>query len=575
MWTLGWVLGPLSGGGQPVLRASHFALLPISRLRLALGLLGAAFVAVTTAITFLAFASLVVYAVRLGVVPTVVALPAALGQLAFVVLLSRVVVGVFGAVVKSRLGGLLSGVTQGALMVAAQSGWMVIVAVDQFQVLNTGFPRGFSAALRALPSSWGLVAVEAAHRSDWLLAAGSLAGLAAVVGVLLMAWSRMLGSPRTARVVIRGSRGGEPRTVPHRLPPVGGTGAVMVKELRAWWRDPVRWDLFSVAPAWALITSVLPLAFGETALLPWAAPATALMAAAVFANSYGRDGTALWMTLLTPGAERQDVRGRQWAWLTVFAPTTILMTLVLTALSGQNWAWPWVLALVPALLGGGAGLMAWVSVTQLVPGPDPHRNRDNPLEQGESTAAQGLFVFFAGLALAAPAAAVVLAGTLLDDDFLRWSGVPVGIATGVLCAWLLGRIAYRHLEARGPELLYLMRTGRSSQATTGEAQPSVLDTMTWHQQAALFLGVWLGSIALFPQGLVPLGIKLSGGGDPVWFLALYLPDAWQWPAIAAMVLLGLVTYGLVARTYLRRKSELRRLQREKERPSKETERHDE
>ncbi len=50
---------------------------------------------------------------------------------------------------------------------------------------------------------------------------------------------------------------------------------------------------------------------------------------------------------------------------------------------------------------------------------------------------------------------------------------------------------------------------------------------------------------------MPLGIKLSGGDDPVWFLALYLPKAWQWPTIAAMVALGLATYGLVARTYLR------------------------
>lgn len=140
LWTLGWVLGPLSGGGAPVLRASHFALLPISRLRLAVGLLGASFVAVTTAITLLAFAGLAVYAARLGVGPTVVALPAVALQLSFAILLSRVAVALFGEVAKSRLGGALAGVTQGALMVVAQSGWMVIVAVDQFRLLRTGFP---------------------------------------------------------------------------------------------------------------------------------------------------------------------------------------------------------------------------------------------------------------------------------------------------------------------------------------------------------------------------------------------------------------------------------------------------
>jgi len=527
LWTLGWVLGPLSGGGAPVLRVGHFALLPISRLRLAIGLLGASLVAVTTAITLLAFAGLVVYAARLGLGPAVVALPAVLLQLSFVILLSRVAVGVFGEIAKSRLGGVLAGVMQGAMMVVAQSGWMVIVALDQFQILKTGFPPEVSAVLRTLPSSWGLVAVDAASRSDWPLAAGALAGLALVVVFLLMAWSRLLRLSRTARVVIRGSGGGatEGRTSTRPFLPSGGTAAVVLKELRAWWRDPARWSLFCVAPAWALITSLLPLAFGETALLPWAAPAAALMAAALYVNAWGHDGTALWLTLLTPGAERRDVRGRQLAWLAVFTPTTVLMAALLVPLSGQGWTWPWVLALLPALLGGGAGLAAWVGVTQLVPGPDPHRNRDNPLEGGESTAAQGLLVFFAGLLPVVPAAAVVRAGTLQGNDLLLWGGMPISVVTGALCAWLLGRFAYRHLEAHEPEMLHMMLSGGIVQAATEEAEPSVLDTMSRRRQAALFVGVWLGSIALFPQGLVPLGIKLSGGDDPVWFLALYLPPS--------------------------------------------------
>jgi ABC-2 type transport system permease protein len=60
-----------------------------------------------------------------------------------------------------------------------------------------------------------------------------------------------------------------------------------------------------------------------------------------------------------------------------------------------------------------------------------------------------------------------------------------------------------------------------------------------------------GIIALIPQGLVPLGIKIDGSDSKVWFLALHLPEAWQWPMIVFMVLLGLTLLGLTVRTWMR------------------------
>ncbi len=47
-------------------------------------------------------------------------------------------------------------------------------------------------------------------------------------------------------------------------------------------------------------------------------------------------------------------------------------------------------------------------------------------------------------------------------------------------------------------------------------------------------------IPLFPQGLVPAVMKLTETPTRSWFLALYLPEPYQWPVIAAMVALGLV-----------------------------------
>ena len=46
-------------------------------------------------------------------------------------------------------------------------------------------------------------------------------------------------------------------------------------------------------------------------------------------------------------------------------------------------------------------------------------------------------------------------------------------------------------------------------------------------------------IPLFPQGLVPAVMKLTETPTRSWFLALYLPDAYQWPMIIAMIALGL------------------------------------
>src|ERR1700748_1886745 len=43
-------------------------------------------------------------------------------------------------------------------------------------------------------------------------------------------------------------------------------------------------------------------------------------------------------------------------WFLVTGPAGILLTLVLTAASGQTWSWPWVLAAEPALVIGAAGV---------------------------------------------------------------------------------------------------------------------------------------------------------------------------------------------------------------------------
>jgi hypothetical protein len=303
LWLAGWIAGPV-WGGAPLLRAEHFALIPVPPRRLAVGLLGAAFACITTAVTLLAFTSLVVFGARLGVLPALVAVPAVVLQLALVVLLSRLAVTGFGQVARSRIGSAVVGVLIAGLLILSQSGWMPAVAVRTSGLLSTGVTPAFATLVRALPSGWGLYAVAAAGRSDWLTAVGMLAGLAAAIALLLLAWSWKLGSLRAARATIRGTQWVRIRRAG---PLSGAVGAVAVKELRTWWRDPLRVQTIAVSLPWALGTCLLPLTFGSKVLLRWAGPAMALTALTSSVNLYGQDGTALWLTLVIPGAERNDV----------------------------------------------------------------------------------------------------------------------------------------------------------------------------------------------------------------------------------------------------------------------------
>ncbi len=398
-WLLGWLAGPV-WAGAPVLRAQHFALLPVPRLRLAAGLLGTAFAGITTAVTLLAFGSLVVFGARLGVAAALVAVPAVVLQLTLVVLLSRVAAAGFGSASRSRTGAALVGLMIAGLLVLSQSGWMLFPVIQSWGVLAAGPPPVLGTVVRALPSGWGLIAVESAARSDWLPAAGALAGQAAAAGALLLAWAWTFGSARTERTTIRGARRAWPSRTGLLTGPVGATVA---KELRTWRRDPLRTQTISMALAWALGTVLLPLTFGAKILLPAAGPAVALAGACCCANLYGQDGTALWLTLMIPRAERHDLRGRQWAFAAVFGPLAIGTAVLVTVLGGQTWAWPWVLALTPAVLGGSSGLLAVIWVAALVPGPDAHQRPDNPMDHGDATGPANL-MFWTGLLTAIPPA---------------------------------------------------------------------------------------------------------------------------------------------------------------------------
>ncbi|MGI5162580.1 sensor histidine kinase [Microbispora sp. CA-102843] len=58
----------------------------------------------------------------------------------------------------------------------------------------------------------------------------------------------------------------------------------------------------------------------------------------------------------------------------------------------------------------------------------------------------------------------------------------------------------------------------------------------WRYLGGICWALW--PVALFPQGLVAMVMKLVGATEKSWFLALHMPEPFQWPVIVGMILLG-------------------------------------
>jgi ABC-2 type transport system permease protein len=431
-------------GGDPVLRPELFGLLPLPRRALAFSLLavggldpGGLFLAV-------ALAALIARGARLGIAPAVTGAGAVILTLA----LSSVLATVAGAALGpgSRrghdLGTILTAVALSALAVGATLLPALVAA------LRAGSVPWLETGLRVLPTGWGPVAVAAAARGDWLRAGLALGALAAATAAVAACWPSVLTRRMnaSARPVRRGTGHDRGRAVLPRTP----AGAVTAKELRLWGRDPIRLTCLLIALLVGAAACAIPrLTAGTSLVLPYAGILTAVIAGACACNLYGSDGTSLWLIVMTPGAARADVRGRQWAWLIIVGPYTAVITIAFTALSGQHAAWPAALGVLLAVLGGSAGLAPLASLVSV-----------QPLDEtGSPTPAWSLKVHIAlvAVALTALAHALVLAAAWRWHlGGLSWAAVPAGLASGVFLAADLGRRAAARLERQQVAVLKLL-----------------------------------------------------------------------------------------------------------------------
>jgi ABC-2 type transport system permease protein len=459
VWLAGWVLAPIAtGGGDDTLRAEHFTLLPLTGRQLARGLLAASFVGVPAVVTLIAFGGLLLFGLRFSGQAAFVGVIFAALQLALVVLVYRLAIAGLGSLLTSRKGKEL-----GILLTALTglSGVAINFAVNSLgPALVNGQAPGLATTVRVLPSGWGAQAVDAAGGGRWGTVALLLVAMLALLAVLVVAWGALL-----VRTVTRGpfrgtAKAGPTRTTSRRraLLPATPVGAVAAKELRTWWRDARRRIALFSTVILAVVVAVVPaLSAGTTPrTLPYLALFVVVAACMQTGNLYGMDGSALWHTLVTPGAPRADVRGRQLAWFLLVGPLALVLAVVLPAVTGRTVLYPWLLSLVPAMLGAGAGVVLLQSVYVAFALPDQRRNA-SPFSSGGRPGCGRVLLIFGLTALLAvsalPVAGLELAGTLTDQPVLNWAGVPLGIALGAVLAWWWGRVALNRLRDRGPELL--------------------------------------------------------------------------------------------------------------------------
>ncbi|MGH2929445.1 MAG: hypothetical protein ACRDL8_14675, partial [Solirubrobacteraceae bacterium] len=189
-WLLGWVTGPLLLGDDSTLRMDYFKLLPVPPRKLAHAMLGAAFADVSLAFSLIAFAALIALGAQSGAAAALTGVAAVLLNLVLAVVASQVATAVFGPVISSRRGRDFTAMLL-ALVITLLSLASSLVPFVAARLTN-GHSPALSDVVRILPSGWGAVAVDAAASSDWGLTAASLGGLAALVGVLILAWPPLL-----------------------------------------------------------------------------------------------------------------------------------------------------------------------------------------------------------------------------------------------------------------------------------------------------------------------------------------------------------------------------------------------
>ncbi|AEF42101.1 hypothetical protein [Hoyosella subflava] len=451
-WGVVWIFTPfVAGTVGGALRPTQFALLPLPPRQFAVAFLLTSFATAPVAFTLLGLGGPVLYALRTAPEAVFVAVPAVVLQTIFVVGLARLVGIWLTALASTRKGrdlAMLAAVVLGAGL------WLVYMAMQLIvpAVINADAPW-LNTLLRAVPFGWAAHATDLAIAGSWISALGMLLALASLIAVISWAWTPVV----TRQMLWPGGESGaaeKSRRTSSRAQ--GPLSASVGKEFALLWRDPRRKAALLVVPMFLALVFVGPsIMEGFDAYLAGALVIMTIALLSGFLNLYGFDGPAVWQVLVTPDGARHDLRGKQFAWVTLAAPILMLVLVGRYVLYDRGLdALAYDLSSYFAALGVGAAAVGLSSV--LAPYPVPSAKQGNPFSTRGSFNSASLASLF--LTIAALAAVfTVFALLTASGGWIAWLAVPVGAGVGY-GAWILGgRISSRALESRGPEILAVVR----------------------------------------------------------------------------------------------------------------------
>ncbi|MFI8566320.1 ABC transporter permease [Rhodococcus sp. NPDC078407] len=365
----------LSGISDDNIQPRHFQMLSVEPARLARALLTTSAVGMVVPLTAIATASIPIYAVSRSVATLPLALVAWPATVVLFVTLSRVVTVAMSQLLKSRRSREFALLAFGALFGGLY--FLQFPITQNFSRVVSGEVIWPLTLAHSIPFSWGITGVDAALDGNWLLAIGAVAGLLLLDVVLVWSWQRLVLRLFEGRVSASYGASRKQTAANGRNGDTGWrasrVGAVVTRELALWRGDMRRRSQLLSVLIFAVLGGIGPLVTDSIPFdAAWGAWIVIFMAMGAGSNLYGLDGGSMWHLVMIPQALRDDVRGRQIAWLIVAAPLAIVSTAVVRIfgdLGLDRLAVP--ISVTLSMLGVSAGLIVVISVRAAYPVPEP------------------------------------------------------------------------------------------------------------------------------------------------------------------------------------------------------------
>ncbi|WP_089018485.1 ABC transporter permease [Micromonospora coriariae] len=472
---LGWLLLPLVFFGvDETLDPARFALLPLPRRTLVIGLFAAALVSVSALAMLIATFGLVLTAWRLGGWSAgMVAVVGVVAGMLLCVAASRAVTSAFASMLRSRRVRDLAAVL--LAVAAALLGPLQIFGLAALRETDWDRLTGLATVIGWTPfgAPW-TAGIDVAQGRVWAAPVKLLITVVAL-GALLAWWSRSLESAMVGAVssgrapARRGATGG---AVAQLFPRITGRmrrdrfGALVAREARYWWRDARRRaNLITIAVVGIFVPVMTNLggagfAGGEQGMTLSASDSSpvlvtismlfvGVLASVTLANQFGFDGSAYAANVVAGVPGRVELRARMAAFSLYVLPMLTVVAVALSLLLGHP-GWIGLTAgSLAATYGAGLAVSSFVSVLGAYSLPET----SNPFAMNTGAGmAKGLLTLLAMVVAAIAGVPMVVAAALLGDAWL-WLALPVGAAYGLGAALLGAYLAGDVLDRRLPELL--------------------------------------------------------------------------------------------------------------------------